>query len=93
MVILSKKQKSVTNVHLSVKVINKGPSEHFVFLFVCFWSEDFLICTCPFSLCRRSKSKLSCVCVSDSRSPPPPFPGSFLEPPCRVRPGRALKWR
>lgn len=29
MVILLKKQKSVTNIHLNVKVINKGPSEHF----------------------------------------------------------------
>lgn len=30
MIILSKKQKkSETNIHLDIKVINKGPSEHF----------------------------------------------------------------
>lgn len=33
MVILSKKRKSVTNIHLNVKVINKGPSELFFFFF------------------------------------------------------------
>lgn len=33
MVILLKKRKSVANIHLNVKVINKGPSEFFfVFL-------------------------------------------------------------
>lgn len=31
MVILLKKQKGVTNIHLNVKVINKGPSELFFF--------------------------------------------------------------
>lgn len=55
MVILLKKRKSVTNIHLNVKVINKGPSEHFFF-----WSEDFLISSCPFSLCHQSKSEF-CV--------------------------------
>lgn len=33
MVILLKKRKSVTNIHLNVKVINKGPSEHFFCFF------------------------------------------------------------
>lgn len=32
MIILPRKQKkSVTNIHLNIKVINKGPSEHFLF--------------------------------------------------------------
>lgn len=60
MVILLKKQKSVTNIHLNVKVINKGPSEHFF----CFWSEDFLISSCPLSLCHQSKSRLCALATA-----------------------------
>lgn len=87
MVILSKKQESVTNIHLNVKVINKGPSE-------LFFSErrlsDLLVSI--FTLSLVHVQVLMRLCASDNHSPPPPFPGSFLGPPCRVRLSRALKW-
>lgn len=60
MIILSKKQKTETNVHLNIKVINKGPGEDVQVL-----SRTNLVQRSFFGP------------FSDSRTPPPPFPGSF----------------
>lgn len=54
MIILSRKQKkSETNIHLNIKVINKGPSENF------FGSKDLLISFSVHVACFKSPSPSS----------------------------------
>lgn len=61
MIILSEKQKkSETNIHLNIKVINKGPSEHFFLGVKTFWFVQRPCCFCQVTSPRLCSTQPVC---------------------------------